>query len=1206
MQRLRTWTALVLCFLASAGLARAQMVLFDDTFLEDPLMNNWLFNGVAQWVQPPDVAEDCHDGLHDPNNPGIPPCSVYNEKQVENLGETIEEFGGYILVTPGQNGQAGNAFRSERAMYDNFKMEVVVELRDGSIGRPADGMVVVIVGGDEPPNRTGTGGGGMGAPCVGITNDQPMLAFEFDNWSCNTGDNNDQNHVAFSYSPNGFPCSDAIPPQVFVPLPEATVDLHNQEAPPATPNRYRMTVFGQRCGAGGLTVACNLEAIDRGIDLGRVYTRVVPNFVPFEGWLGVTASTGNANQNHILHSARLETLPDGFCLQPAAGANRSISGTRNVVDNCGDFLPGDVLTATLTLENVRDMSDCCSAAGSITVRDAPPAGWAVVPGSITSGGMVVGNEVVWTVMSPSEGQTLSYRVTAADTPGTTIPWGNGSVVENVPSSASVLITGQSQVTRDSPFDDCGGIKCWNIVGALQQPGGAAPGAAEILEDYLTDGVTSDVVFRMAPGDEINPDINGAASSTGIFNDPNNRNPNRANGTVTTFAWNDTDSYINLNDDVFQGDPNNTMNYAAVRVISEDELADIHLEVLSDDSIRVVLNGQEVHSNNIPRGAGLCGWQDTMILVTLEAGVNDLRVSTFEGGGGWNFGVRFVDPSTGTPITEGLSISKTADIGCRRPPANITRTVATGQTIRVGPRVKPSFSQAGETYDVTLTGASPRTAGDGCAAAGMITITETVPAGWTPSMPSGNGMINGQQITWTIPATSLNEYCRYRVTTGGAAVNAQFGGSVRDAGGGGAGLEPSAFSFGFRGDREVVYVPDPFGRDVGDLAVDDDFNVGAEESCPDNWTCNATGGPPLAPFIAGITQQAGHAGRLRLANQNGNIASSVIYNDPFDLSSNSFIAEFDVYFNHTVPTATPADGITFCVLNADAAGTSPTSLGAAGGCIGYCGLNGFAVEFDLWDNGPGPTGYNNAQNPFGHVALIRDGTILPHVQTHLDLDPNLRPRRLGGSGFPFFVDFTGPGVPLHCEVDYNNGHIQAFLTAPATLGGAEGPFARTKVLDTVILFNAPGGGAGLEPGLEPLQNVFFGFTAGTGGAFAFHEVDNFRLTIFPDVEKPKGPLFVRGDADRNGTIELTDAVRILNFLFLGIGSLLCEDAADVDDNGRHELTDAVRDLNYLFLGTGMIPEPTPSTANYVPADCGLDPTDTDPFGCGSPSIDCGGV
>ena len=49
-----------------------------------------------------------------------------------------------------------------------------------------------------------------------------------------------------------------------------------------------------------------------------------------------------------------------------------------------------------------------------------------------------------------------------------------------------------------------------------------------------------------------------------------------------------------------------------------------------------------------------------------------------------------------------------------------------------------------------------------------------------------------------------------------------------------------------------------------------------------------------------------------------------------------------------------------------------------------------------------------------------------------------------------------------------------------------------------------------------------------------------------------------------------------------------DAADADDTGRLELTDAVFLLNALFLGAGTVPEPWP--------ECGTDPTE-DGLGCG---------
>lgn len=81
----------------------------------------------------------------------------------------------------------------------------------------------------------------------------------------------------------------------------------------------------------------------------------------------------------------------------------------------------------------------------------------------------------------------------------------------------------------------------------------------------------------------------------------------------------------------------------------------------------------------------------------------------------------------------------------------------------------------------------------------------------------------------------------------------------------------------------------------------------------------------------------------------------------------------------------------------------------------------------------------------------------------------------------------------------------------------------------------------------------------------------------------GPLFRRGDSDSNTRLELTDAVKILGFLFLGQTEPPCLESADADDNGRIELTDAVRILGFLFLGGTPIPAPGPP-----PADCGNDP------------------
>jgi len=72
--------------------------------------------------------------------------------------------------------------------------------------------------------------------------------------------------------------------------------------------------------------------------------------------------------------------------------------------------------------------------------------------------------------------------------------------------------------------------------------------------------------------------------------------------------------------------------------------------------------------------------------------------------------------------------------------------------------------------------------------------------------------------------------------------------------------------------------------------------------------------------------------------------------------------------------------------------------------------------------------------------------------------------------------------------------------------------------------------------------------------------------------PAAP-FLRGDADANRSLEITDAIQVLAFLFVGEPLASgCLDAADADDNGHVQLTDAVYILGYLFRGGPTPPEP----------------------------------
>ncbi len=104
-----------------------------------------------------------------------------------------------------------------------------------------------------------------------------------------------------------------------------------------------------------------------------------------------------------------------------------------------------------------------------------------------------------------------------------------------------------------------------------------------------------------------------------------------------------------------------------------------------------------------------------------------------------------------------------------------------------------------------------------------------------------------------------------------------------------------------------------------------------------------------------------------------------------------------------------------------------------------------------------------------------------------------------------------------------------------------------------------------------------------------EVEDYQILIEASAE----PRFRRGDADMNGSLEITDAVALLGHLFLGGPEPPCPDAADADDNGSQEITDAVVILGYLFLGGA-------NPASPGPAFCGRDPTSDDLGAC---SVEC---
>jgi hypothetical protein len=79
------------------------------------------------------------------------------------------------------------------------------------------------------------------------------------------------------------------------------------------------------------------------------------------------------------------------------------------------------------------------------------------------------------------------------------------------------------------------------------------------------------------------------------------------------------------------------------------------------------------------------------------------------------------------------------------------------------------------------------------------------------------------------------------------------------------------------------------------------------------------------------------------------------------------------------------------------------------------------------------------------------------------------------------------------------------------------------------------------------------------------------------------MFLRGDANADGAIEIADAVRILRYLFADLPPPACLDLLDADDSGGVAIADTIFLLNHLFTGGRAPPPPYPTPGPDPTAD-----------------------
>jgi hypothetical protein len=297
---------------------------------------------------------------------------------------------------------------------------------------------------------------------------------------------------------------------------------------------------------------------------------------------------------------------------------------------------------------------------------------------------------------------------------------------------------------------------------------------------------------------------------------------------------------------------------------------------------------------------------------------------------------------------------------------------------------------------------------------------------------------------------------------------------------------------------------------------------------------------------------------------------------------------------------------------DSAGATNTAIGKPNGFIDQrrqrllqvlAGVTSPAVDFVVTTNGGAPVSTNSpavridgkAPVEIKEIALTVNGKApskpfelqfsnsdylgwsvsgeLPYGQSTLDfIGMNSRGQTIDTT--QFVVTVSSPGPPAIDSIDPASAVIgETVLVHGSNFHEGLRVLFGTNVVATEVEFDPadPTSVSVVVPAGLPLGNVDVRIVNSDEMQSAPH-------TLRIVAEKSR---FIRGDADRNLLVNLTDGVFILDNLFRGGAEPPCLDAADTDDNGVVNLTDAVVVLNHLFQGGTAPPAPYP--------DLGTDPT-----------------
>ena len=289
------------------------------------------------------------------------------------------------------------------------------------------------------------------------------------------------------------------------------------------------------------------------------------------------------------------------------------------------------------------------------------------------------------------------------------------------------------------------------------------------------------------------------------------------------------------------------------------------------------------------------------------------------------------------------------------------------------------------------------------------------------------------------------------------------------------------------------------------------------------------------------------------------------------------------------------------------GNHPSRLLSAGHCFGNHDESDSVIEFNVPLSDPitGALVHPSASNQYrvDYSSVQKNGPISGNDFAFFGCTPSTAHQYPSAGCSPLFTFATSaPTLNLNDTLSmtgYGNDTSESpnpNLNLNYAQQTSTGPYQGLVYVGIYPLINHDVDSAGGNSGSPTSKNglaigIEVGFCANNGNA---HNQSTGWGN--PDLQAallhPKGisAFFKRGDANSDGSVDISDPIFIMNYLSGG-GAPACMETADANDNAVVNSADSDYLLNWLFLGGPAPPTPGPST-------CGYDPATSAFIGCGS--------